>query len=90
MRIKMLDPNSRFFQFIKERVTEEEFRELLSVYVHSRKYQRYSVYWDKINRTPEERNENYELAREAQHRAQEERKAAREKQALKGKIKQEQ
>ncbi len=84
----MLDPNSRFFQFIKERVTEEEFRQLLKVYIYSKKYQRYSVYWDKINRTPEERKENRELAREAQRRAQEERKAARKKRTKKVKIEQ--
>jgi hypothetical protein len=87
MRIKMLDPNSKFFTYIKERVTEEEFKQLLKVYSASRKYNKYSVFWKKIQRTPEERQANREhrtkLEKESQKAKEERKKEALEKQRLK-------
>jgi pentatricopeptide repeat protein len=87
MRIKMLDPNSKFFTYIKERITEEEFKHLLKVYSASRKYNKYSVFWKKIQRTPEERQANREhrtkLEKESQKAKEERKKEALEKQRLK-------
>lgn len=58
----MLDPTSKFFSYIKECITEEEFKDLLKVYSISKKYNKYSVFWKKIHRTPEERQANREIA----------------------------